>query len=421
MRSWLNCYGAETNLAGKDFRDGFINNNAFSKAEQSAIRTTNIVNDSYGSYGDGKETPDKVFLLSAEEVKDPIYGFLSNDRQSDGGRRAKNTTYAQMQGAYTETSEAFMQNGGWWLRTLGGTYDRSARYVNYAGEVGFYRYGYFNRYNHDAVRPALYLDLSSALGWSYAGTVSSDGAVTPSPDLPPSVTPVVRPSTAPTFTPAVSTATPKQTEKPSESPTESPVLIDKPTEKPGITPTASPKPEKTEVPLPGVTTSPFEDPATSPTPEPVQQPQITISPSVTTTPTAPDPEETDIQNNDEVTPLKKGRTFIAGNLKYKITKLNGKKGEVAIAGMKSKRSKSIVIHKKVKKEGFAFTITSIQKNAFKGCSRVKVFTIKATDIKRIDAKVMNGLKKRIQVKIPRTKATKYGNMLRKLGYRKIKW
>ena len=54
MRSWLNCYGAETNLAGKDFRDGFINNNAFSKAEQSAIRTTNIVNDSYGSYGDVK-------------------------------------------------------------------------------------------------------------------------------------------------------------------------------------------------------------------------------------------------------------------------------------------------------------------------------------------------------------------------------
>ena len=44
MRSWLNGYGGEINKDGKDYSDSNFLNNAFSAAEQSAIKTTNIVN-----------------------------------------------------------------------------------------------------------------------------------------------------------------------------------------------------------------------------------------------------------------------------------------------------------------------------------------------------------------------------------------
>lgn len=112
---------------------------------------------------------------------------------------------------------------------------------------------------------------------------------------------------------------------------------------------------------------------------------------------------------------------MSGDLKYKITKLKGKKGEVAVAGVKLKKSKVFVIPHKVKKEGVAFTVTSIQKNAFKGCKKAKTLTIKSTSIRNITKAALAGLSKRIQIRIPKARMAKYWSALRKIGYSKVNW
>ena len=185
MRSWLNGYGAGSNKSGKDYSDDNFLDNAFSGSEQSAIRTTNVVNDDNPAHGTegGSNTSDKVYLLSIDEVTNPAYGFSSDDSKHDESRKAKNTEYTKAQGTYTATDGEYAGNGNWWLRSPGHNCD-DASYVgidNYVDVDRFGDYVYSNLIK--AARPALHLSLSSALGCSYAGTVSSDGTVM-TPEMP---------------------------------------------------------------------------------------------------------------------------------------------------------------------------------------------------------------------------------------------
>ena len=131
-----------------------------------------------------------------------------------------------------------------------------------------------------------------------------------------------------------------------------------------------------------------------------------------------DDEEYDEKEYEEE--WEKGDTFTAGNVRYKVTKRKGKKGEVAVAGVKSKKAKSIVIPKKVKKGGIAFVVTSIQNNAFRGCKKAKALTIRSTSIRTIAKKALNGMNKRIRIQLPKGKAKKYRKLLSKCGYRVIR-
>ena len=145
LRAWLN--------------EKFINR-AFSDEEKEKINITEIVNQDDPDYGTegGKNTSDKIFLLSLSEVSEQQdgekYGFL-DDRM----RACENSTF----------SEAF---SWWWLRSPG--YDSG-----YAADVdddgGVYEYGSSVDSSSVGVRPALHLNLSSSNLFSYAGTVSSDG------------------------------------------------------------------------------------------------------------------------------------------------------------------------------------------------------------------------------------------------------
>jgi len=177
MRSWLNGYGGEINKDGKDYSDSNFLNNAFSAAEQSAIKTTNIVNNDNPSYGTegGKDTSDKVYLLSIDEVTNPEYGFNSSRSDYAESRRALNTAFAKEQGAWTSTSQEYAGNGVWWLRSPGDD-SGDASSVDFDGYVKTYG---DDVYSDDyAARPALHLNLSSASSWSYAGTVTSEGGET---------------------------------------------------------------------------------------------------------------------------------------------------------------------------------------------------------------------------------------------------
>lgn len=178
VRSWLNGYGASVNQPKTDYsRKNFINS-AFTSAQRSAIKKTNVVNDDniyHGTTG-GKNTSDKVFLLSDSEVYSTDtaagYGFVKNYSIYDEARRSRYSTYAYAMGACRNNIyTSYRENICWWLRSPGG-YSHDAAEVSSSGWVD--RYGNFVDENKDGVRPALHLNLSSTNLYSYAGTVCSD-------------------------------------------------------------------------------------------------------------------------------------------------------------------------------------------------------------------------------------------------------
>ena len=156
IRAWLNA--------------GF-KNTAFLSGEQEALdvtRVENKVNPEYNTPG-GENTQDQIFLLSIEEATNEKYGFTNNYNVTPT-REAKNTAFATGRGAWTSDAG----NGAWWLRSPGDT-DDSAAVVDYDGYLGYT--GIVVVGDSDGVRPALYLNLSSALFTSAAVGGKSSNAV----------------------------------------------------------------------------------------------------------------------------------------------------------------------------------------------------------------------------------------------------
>ena len=145
IRAWLN--------------NEFINK-AFSNEENKAINTVELINKDNSKYGTqgGKNTSDKLFLLSVSEVDETEeskeYGFW--DKKT---RKCKNDNFSE---------ETYF----WWLRSPGNS-SHDAAGVYYYGWV--FGYGYDVQEPAGGIRPALYLNLSSSDLFSYAGTISSEG------------------------------------------------------------------------------------------------------------------------------------------------------------------------------------------------------------------------------------------------------
>ena len=321
MRSWLNGYGAESNRDGKDYSGNNFLNNAFSVEEQSAIKTTNVVNHDNPEYGTegGNDTTDKVYLLSLDEVKNLSYGFGSHNSTS-ATRVAVNTAYTAGGG---EIRSEYMNSAGkvdyWWLRSSGDCSD-GASCVDSGGYVD--ADGGCVSNNSYGVRPALHLNLKassdavSASSWSYAGSVTSNEeeseTATPTPD---------------------GTATPT----------------------PDVT--ATPTPDGTATPTPDVTATPTPDGTATPT-----------EPSNNTTQTAKPTEEINKHNS-----LSKG------------TVLKDKKNEVSYRVLAqdrveyykadNKETTKITIPSVVSMDGVKFKVTDISDNAFNGCKKLKSVTI----------------------------------------------
>ena len=135
-------------------------NKAFSNEENKAINTVELINKDNSKYGTqgGKNTSDKLFLLSLSEVDETEeskeYGFW--DKKT---RKCKNDNFSE---------ETYF----WWLRSPGNS-SHDAAGVYYYGWV--FGYGYDVQEPAGGIRPALYLNLSSSDLFSYAGTISSEG------------------------------------------------------------------------------------------------------------------------------------------------------------------------------------------------------------------------------------------------------
>ncbi len=136
LRSWLN--------------SSFIDS-AFSSDEQSQILIAAVTADSNPNRDvpAGKDTEDKVFLLSIKEAEQYF--------DSDEARWCVPTSYARACGASVDNVNTTADGEGtclWWLRTPG-TLPNYAAYVDNAGSVSYD--GHYVSFRNNAVRPALWI------------------------------------------------------------------------------------------------------------------------------------------------------------------------------------------------------------------------------------------------------------------------
>ena len=184
---------------------------------------------------------------------------------------------------------------------------------------------------------------------------------------------------------------------------------------PSPTPTSTPTPTPTPVIVPS-------QPPTQTTPAPVIPPTYP-----TTTVTAITEEEEQDEANpewdedyeeEETTTSKKTTKktvtqFTVKGLKYKVLKNTSKKRTVAIVGVAKKGQKRYDIPAKVKVKGKSYQIVNIRKNAFKGCRKTKYLYIRSKTIQKIDKGALNGLSKRCNYKIIKSRMNKYRKMILK--------
>ncbi len=338
IRSWLNGYGADSNIENIDYsNDNFIDN-AFNEEEQEAINTTTVINNDNPLYetDGGNNTEDKIYLLSIEEVCNPAYGFDHIFKDYSKTREAKNTDYVQF----------YSKGKDWWLRSPGDyVYGlRAASYVDYRGWGSYL--GWDVNYGYNKIRPALHINLSSSV-WENAGTVTSVMTNYGEQDTP-SQTPTSKPTVSPSVSPV-----PQVTDKPSDGtePTENPIVTEAPTI------TAEPEGEATPTTVPDSTYQPIEQPTQAPVVTQTPAPIMTQAPVQTVAPTEVPKADEEDSKTDKV------KTFNLSSLKIKknATKITGKVS-VSKATVKIKVGSKAWKKATVKGKKFTLKTAKLKKN-----------------------------------------------------------
>lgn len=187
-----------------------------------------------------------------------------------------------------------------------------------------------------------------------------------------------------------------------------------------------------------------EDPNTPTDPDaPVDPNEPTDSntptnPDATTDPSVPTDKNTSTENTEESTVLPKvGTTTTIKKCKYKVLSNSSTSKTVAFVALKNKKAKSITVPatvkinnqtfkvttiskdafkncKKLKKVTVGKNVTSIGKNAFKNCSKLSKITIKSTKITKVEK---NKISKKVVIKVPKASKKKYKRMFKKAGYK----
>ena len=255
---------------------------------------------------------------------------------------------------------------------------------------------------------------------SAAGKAVATCTVSVDPDqvvVPPTPTPSERPSETPEPSAgAEETPEPEESREPGQPPSEmpepsagaeetlKPEESSNPSERPLQTPGVTPSAGAEETPKPEEPSNPSERPLQTPA-NAGQNPWIptfSLNPAPTVQPSTVQP-----PSDGEEDEISKGDIILSGNVKYKVSKIKGEKGELAVIGVKSKKPKTVTIANKIRRNGILFVVTSIQKNAFKGCKKVRTLNIKSTNIKSIAKKAFRGLAPKVKIKVPKSKAKAY--------------
>ncbi len=172
IRSWLNGYGSSYNQDGRDYATYNFIDKAFADKEQEAILEKTISNADSPVYGieGGADTKDKVFLLSMQDITNPLYGFISSTVSVDS-RTAVSTAYMVSKDWWIFSSYEG-KNRDYWLRSPGSS-SVNASFVGDSGIVS--QHGEIDIAN--GVRPAVHLNLNSDV-WDFAGTATSNNRIT---------------------------------------------------------------------------------------------------------------------------------------------------------------------------------------------------------------------------------------------------
>lgn len=417
LRSWLNSYDAshnyyKVNCSGSSERSFY--NLAFSSEEKSAILTTHLTNEGgkttwrngevYEYTVGGRDTDDKVFLLSYDDVLRK-YGFSPSEDVADEAKKCNLSDYTISMGLYGESDNGSIPRDKWsvqWgLRTPTdgvsfhygsdhyATVEKTGkRYIYRNREGGVYNYGdWVGRYQ--GVRPAMMIDVSSD-AYTYAGTYCTNGTYSdgskltlekdqegnetssssePDPvisETQPSNTPIVAAeSPMPTYTPAPVNGGGGSggSTKPAE--TVNPVATIKPSE--------SPKPETTVTPSATPSAVPNTTPSSSPSPMPA------VSSEPTSTPNASDSPE----NKDYSQVTSSGVTYIVSGKTATVKNVANKK--------KVRISKTVSIKDKT------YRVTKLFKNMFKGKKKVRTVTLDVTYIKSVMKGAFDGIYKKAKI------------------------
>lgn len=123
----------------------------------------------------------------------------------------------------------------------------------------------------------------------------------------------------------------------------------------------------------------------------------------------PNNSQTALKKSKAVTSVTKGKVVYTISGKYAVVKK-----------CTSKKVKSVTILNKVKIGKKTYTVTSITKNAFKGCKKLKKVTIKAAKLKSIGKNAFKGIYKKATFKVPKKQLKKYKKLIqkKKTGFKK---
>lgn len=124
LRQWLN---------------GNFYSAAFDENEQNAILEQSLINEKNGfeNTPGGRDTLDKVYLLSLSDVSNKSYGYCSNPLAGSASRWQLPTDYTVARGAYTYGSNKTegKKNCWWWLRTPGESQKKVVKCDHYARRI----------------------------------------------------------------------------------------------------------------------------------------------------------------------------------------------------------------------------------------------------------------------------------------------
>ena len=480
IRCWLNAGVIRNSGRYADYRNTGFLAAAFSAAEKDAIADTQVVNCDNPQQPDvsgGNNTTDKIFLLSYVEATNPSYGFSSSGEGSDKARIRKNTAYVAAGGKMESSHTAAAgQPGIWWLRSPGVT-EANANIVLEDGKInpdGTVVYS-----EKIAVCPALRLKLSANGVWTYAGTVGSDGSSTPG-EAPPDSGNVQattgQATTAQPVTERQATTAQPVTERPT---TERATTAQPVTERPTTAQPATQQEATTQPVTERQATTEWKTEQQPVAEWPTTQ-QLTEDQQVTTESgwILPGSEQegnsgaqqdtsgqllpsedgqtaetgtggtTEFFQVPEVVPVPENLLPKAGTKKtisgcvYQVKSSTAKKRTVSLIRVTNKKKKKITVPAAVTIEGFSYkvmgiqakafrnhkklnsviigkNVTSIGKEAFSGCKKLKRITIKGTSLKSVGSKALKGISKNAVVKVPKKKWKAYKKLFqKKTGFQK---
>lgn len=149
-------------------------------------------------------------------------------------------------------------------------------------------------------------------------------------------------------------------------------------------------------------------------------------------------------NNKAAAPAAKGTELTTSDNKanVKVTSSDASNPTVAYVGAVNKKSSSVTIpatvtidnvaykvtsvgnkafsgNKKITKVTIGKNVTSIGKNAFQNCKKLKTITIKSTSLKSVGKNALNGINKKATIKVPKKQLKAYKKLFsKKTGYKK---